>query len=75
METALFVGVNRLIFALAITLMFLPCLLGRFAFLTEILSAKTWYVFSRLSYGVYLTHVVIMGVVVLNYESSFFWSS
>jgi peptidoglycan/LPS O-acetylase OafA/YrhL len=74
METALFTAVDRLLFALGLTLTFLPALLGRFGFLAEFMGSKAWSVPARLTYSVFLTHTVVMGVVLLNFEASFFWT-
>ena len=74
MGNALFLGTKRLSFALGLSSLLLSCLLGKFSLLSNILSAKFWTPFARVSYCTYLTHNLVIFTVYNSIESGIFWT-
>jgi peptidoglycan/LPS O-acetylase OafA/YrhL len=74
-ETAFFVATERIMFAVSLSCVMLPCLLGFFPLLSEFLGSKIWAPLARMSYCVYLMHMIIIATTFLGMQSTFYWSS
>ncbi|XP_049877913.1 nose resistant to fluoxetine protein 6-like [Pectinophora gossypiella] len=59
-EGALYAALNRPIWACGVILIILCCCLGRVPYVEEFLTWYPWVPLSRLSYGLYLTHTVLI---------------
>ena len=58
--SALFNSVSRLLWAIGVWLLMLPLLVNRMKFFVKFFSGSFFVPFSRLSYCVYLVHVLVM---------------
>ncbi|MEE4247744.1 MAG: hypothetical protein V2I33_20265, partial [Kangiellaceae bacterium] len=59
-QSALFIGGDRILFSIGISCMMMPVLLGKLKLLFEFMAARFWIPFARLSYCVYLMHVLVV---------------
>lgn len=74
-ETAWFLAFDRIIFTTGLVLVLLPCCLGKFKILQEILSASAWAPLARLCYAVFLIHLVIITTMFNNVQIAIYWDA
>ncbi|GBO01815.1 hypothetical protein AVEN_77806-1 [Araneus ventricosus] len=60
LETAVYNGLKHLLFSISVAWIIFVCVTGQGGFFNRFLSSKIFIVISRLSYTIYLTHMVIL---------------
>ena len=73
-ETVLFMGFDKVLYGLGLSLTLMPCLLGKFPYLIELMGAAMWAPLAKISYCAYLIHILILGTMIFSAEVAWYWS-
>lgn len=73
-ENVMFLGFEKILYGFGISAVLMPSLLGKFPYLTDFLGAAMWAPLAKMTFAVYLSHILVMGCVFYSFETAFFWA-
>lgn len=74
-ENTAWMSLNKFFYSLSISSIFLPCLLGYYPWIQNILSYRLWTPFAKLTFAVYLIHLYIIDIIFKSQNISLYFSN
>lgn len=73
-ENTAWITLNKLLYSISISMIFLPCLLGHFSWIYKLLANPIWTPLAKLTFGVYLIHLYIIDIIYKSQQTSLYFS-